>query len=100
MTRTLLYLKTKPGRRDELLQVFERLGVLAVASEQPGFLGAELSLDVDDENQVLIAAFWASPEHYEAWFASPVRNRLLRELEPLLAGKVETRVYRVVESVS
>jgi hypothetical protein len=32
MTRSLLYLQTKPGRREEVLQIFERLGILAVAA--------------------------------------------------------------------
>jgi heme-degrading monooxygenase HmoA len=100
MTRSLLYLRTKPNRRDELLQVFERLGVLALASQQPGFLGAELQVPLDDGDEVLVTAAWASPEHYEAWLASPVREAMGDELMPLLEAEPERRVYRVVETIS
>ncbi len=93
-------LRTKPGRRDELLQVFERLGILAAASEQPGFLGAELQVPLDDDEELLVTAGWASPEHYQAWLESPVRAAMRDELEPLLAAEPEPRLYRVVEAVS
>jgi heme-degrading monooxygenase HmoA len=100
LTRSLLYIRTKPGRRDELMAAFERLGMLAVASDQPGFLGAELAFDVDDEDAVLIAGFWASPEHYEAWLANPIRSELLDQVAQLVASEPETRLYHVVESIS
>jgi heme-degrading monooxygenase HmoA len=100
MTRSLLYLQTKPGRREEVLQIFERLGILAVAAKQPGFLGAELAVAAEDENQLVVTGFWASPEHYEAWLANPIRGELLMQAEHLLDGPPTTRLYRVIESVS
>ena len=100
MTRSLLYLRAKPGCRDRLLAVFERLSVLALASGQPGFLGAELHVPLDDGDEVLVTAAWASAEHYEAWLASPVREAMGEELMPLLAAEPERRLYRAVETVS
>jgi heme-degrading monooxygenase HmoA len=100
LTRSLLYVRTKPGRREELVAAFERLGILAVASDQPGFLGAELAVAVDDDDAVLITGFWASPEHYEAWLANPIRGELLDQVAQLLVSEPETRLYHVVESIS
>ena len=50
MIRSLLLLHAQPGRGSELLRILERFGVLAVASEQPGFLGVEVAASVDDED--------------------------------------------------
>ena len=60
MTRSLLFLHAQPGRGAELLRVLERLGVLAVASEQPGFLGVEVAASVDDADEIVIVGSWAS----------------------------------------
>jgi quinol monooxygenase YgiN len=100
MTRSFMYLRTKPGRHEELLRLFEALGVLVVGGEQPGLLAAELLVSVDDENDHLVIGEWASPEHYERWLGGPVPGGLLERLEPLLEREPETRVYRVVEAVS
>lgn len=100
MTRSLLFLHAQPGRGRELLRILERLGVLAVASEQPGFLGVEAAASVGDEDDVVIVGSWASPEHYEKWLAGPIPGRLLQDIEGLLATAPESRLYRIAESVS
>ena len=100
MIRSLLFLHAQPGRGGELLQILERLGVLAVASEQPGFLGVEVAASLDDEDDVVVVGFWASPEHYERWHAGPVPGRLLEQIEGLLTVGPVNRVYRIVEAVS
>jgi heme-degrading monooxygenase HmoA len=100
MIRSLLFLHAQSGRGSELLRIFERLGVLAVASEQPGFLGVEVAACLDDEDDVVIVGFWASPEHYERWRAGPVPGQLLQQLEGLLTTVPVNRVYRIVEAVS
>ncbi len=82
------------------MHAFERLGVLAAASERPGFLGAELQVPYDDEDHLLVTASWASREHYGAWLESPIREALLQEVENLLVEEPDPRVYHVVESVS
>jgi heme-degrading monooxygenase HmoA len=100
MTRALIYLRTTPERRDELLKAFERLAVLSVARELPGFLGAELQVPVDADDQVLLSSFWSTPQHFEAWLATEQPQLLLAEVRNLLVAAPETHVYRVVESVS
>jgi len=100
MTRSVLFLRTRPGKREELVRAFERLGVLQAASAQPGFLGAELHVPLDDADHVLVLASWASPEAYQAWLDNPIREAARAELEPLLAAEPEPHLYRVVEAVS
>lgn len=100
MIRSLLLLHAQLGRGSELLRILERLGVLAVASEQPGFLGVEVAASVDDEDDVVIVGSWASLEHYERWRAGPVPDRLLQQIEGLLTTGPVNRVYRIVEAVS
>ncbi len=71
-----------------------------MAREQPGFLGAELQVPLDDADEVLVTATWASPEHYEGWLGSPIREAMGEEIEPLLADEPERRLYRLVETIS
>jgi quinol monooxygenase YgiN len=99
MTRSLLFLHAKPGSRPELLRVLERLGVLAVASEQPGFLGIEVAAAVADEDELVLIESWASREHYERWSAGPAAARWLDETRALLTQAPATRVYHIVEAV-
>ncbi len=100
MTRSLLFLHAKRGRGAELLRILEKLGVLGVASEQPGFLGVEVAESIDDEDDILIVGFWASAEHYERWRTGPIPGRLLEQIEGLLTTAPVNRVYHVVEAVS
>ena len=100
MIRSLLFLHALPGRGSELLRILERLGVLAMASEQPGFLGVEVAASLDDEDDIVIVGFWASRAHYERWRAGPVPGTLLEQIEALLRTEPVTRDYHIVEAVS
>jgi heme-degrading monooxygenase HmoA len=96
ITRSILRLRAKRDRRDELVALFERLGVFAAASEQPGFLGAELQLPLDDDDEVLVTAKWTSPEAYNGWLESGVRAAIGEQLEPLLDEDPKPRAYVIV----
>ena len=99
MTRSMLFLQAKPGAGAELLRVLERLGVLAVADEQPGFIGIEVAASVDDADELLIVESWSSQELYERWREGPVAADWLRQIESLLTQPPSGRVYRIVEAV-
>ena len=100
MTRSLLFLHARPGHGSELLRLLERLGVLAMASEQPGFLGVEVAASIDDEDDIVIIGSWASQEHYERWRTGPVPGQLMEQIEDLLTTAPVSRVYHIVEAVS
>lgn len=100
MIRSVLFLHTWPGRRDELVAIFARLRVLERASETPGFLGAELQVPSDGSDHVLVTATWESSAAYAGWLESAVRAELRPEFEPLLAMDPEPRVYEVVDAAT
>ncbi len=99
MVRSVLVLRAAPGRRDEVVALFERLRVLELASEVPGFCHAELARGVDDADELLVTAAWESPEAYARWLESPMRELVGRELEPLLAAEPAPRVYELARRV-
>ena len=99
MTRSVLAFSILPGRRDEFVAAFMRLGVLRRASRQPGFRRSQLHVSVDDLDEVLVTADWDSPEAYEGWLENPARAEIQAELGPLLAVEPQPRVYQVIEDV-
>lgn len=54
MTRSHLYLRAKTSCREELLSALERLEVLTAARKQPGFVAAEVQVEYDDPERVLL----------------------------------------------
>ena len=100
MTRGHLYLRAKPGKRDELLRALDRLAVLAAKRGQPGFLAAEIQLPLEDDERLLVSSSWASREHYERWLGSPAGQEMLREIRRLLAEEPVWRVYQVVDAIN
>ena len=99
LTRSILRLRVKRGRRDELVELFDRLGVFAAASEQDGFVSAELQVPLDDAEEVVVTATWTSPEAYDGWLANPVRAEFGAHLEPLLDAEPEPRAYVIVREL-
>jgi quinol monooxygenase YgiN len=99
MVRSVLALRAKPGRRDEVVALFERIGILREASAVPGFVSAEVQVAADAPDELLVTATWESAAAYEAWLASPVRGRMAPALETLLAEPPGPgRVYDIVQT--
>jgi heme-degrading monooxygenase HmoA len=95
----VLNLRAKPGRRDEVVALYERLGVLREASAVPGFVSAELQVAADGSDDLLVTATWESAAAYDAWVESPVRERMRPAFEELLVElPAGGRVYEVVQS--
>jgi quinol monooxygenase YgiN len=95
----MLVLRARRGRRDDVVELFERLGILREASAVPGFVGAELQVAVDASDELLVTATWESQSAYDAWLASPVRERMRPALEELLAEPPSPRVYELVQTM-
>ena len=96
--RSVLYIRTKRGRRDELVALFERLHILEQASRQAGFISSEVHVPVDGEDLVLVTATWTSPEASQGWLDNPAREAMRPDLELLADGEPESRVYEIVET--
>ena len=94
MVRSVLVLRARPGRRDDVVVLFERLSVLREASAVPGFVDAELH--VTDSDELLVTATWESAAANDRWLESPVRERMRPALEDLLVEPPVPRVYELV----
>lgn len=99
-TRSVLTIRTKPGCRDQLVELFTRLQILEKASRQEGFISSEVHVPVDGDDHVLVTATWTSPEAYRGWLESPVREEMRPELEKLADGEPESRVYEIVKTLT
>jgi heme-degrading monooxygenase HmoA len=96
--RSVLYIRTKPGRRDELVAAFERLRILEQASRQDGFISSEVHVPVDGGDLVMVTATWTTAEAYQGWLDNPVREEMRADVEDIADGDPESRVYEIVET--
>jgi heme-degrading monooxygenase HmoA len=95
----LAVVAAKPGRGDEVVALFARMGVLREASAVPGFVGAELQTAADGSDELLVTATWESAAAYDRWLESPVREQMRPALEQLLSERPAAgRVYDVVQT--
>lgn len=99
MTQSVLRFALLPGRRDDFVETFGRLGVLETSSGQAGFRGGQLLVDVEDPDAALVIARWDSPAAYRGWLENPVREEIGDQLEPFLADDPQGRVFEVVHEV-
>jgi quinol monooxygenase YgiN len=99
-TRSILSIRTKPGRRDQLVELFTRLQILEKASRQEGFISSEVQVPVDDDDHIVVTATWTSPDAYRGWLENPIREEMRPELEKLAEGEPESRVYEIVETLT
>jgi heme-degrading monooxygenase HmoA len=79
---TIQELLVAPGREEEFVERFEALDVLGLAAEaaEGDLLEAVM---VQDGARFLVVTAWVSPAGMDGWLASPARERVRDELEPL-----------------
>jgi heme-degrading monooxygenase HmoA len=66
--KSIVEMKAKPGRRDELLSTLQQMQMSAV--DAPGFIAAEHYRNVEDEDTVIGIYDWTSNEERLAWSQS------------------------------
>jgi quinol monooxygenase YgiN len=95
LARSLLYMQPLQGRRDELIELFERLRVPERALQQDGCLSVELQVSPDESGPVLVTALWSHRDAYDGWLANPWRESVTPELEALLTEPPAGTVYDI-----
>jgi quinol monooxygenase YgiN len=95
LARSLLYMQPLQGRREELIQLFERLHVPERALQQDGCLSVELQVAPEESERVLVTALWSHRDAYDGWLANPWREAVTPELEALLSEPPEGTVYDI-----
>lgn len=96
---SVLTLRTLPGRRQELIDLYAELEVLRKALDQPGAIDMALTESLDDADAILITSSWDDPASYQAWLDHPEREQLIAEIGPFLAGDAHAATYRVVDEL-
>src|SRR5215204_353992 len=94
--RSVLFLQSKPGMRDELVEVFRRIDIPGHALLQEGCLSVEVQVPPDEDGPLLVTALWTNREAYQGWLANPWREYSGSELAPFLDGESHGVVYDVV----
>jgi quinol monooxygenase YgiN len=99
MTQSVLRFALQPGKRDEFIATFRRIAVLETSSQQAGWQGGQLLIDVADPDAALVIARWDSPAAYQGWLDNPAREEIGDQLEPFLAEDPQGGVVDVVHEV-
>ena len=84
MFRSVLRLRPRPGGDRDLLDYFERQGILARALCEGGCASAELSVRIPGRDEVVVSALWNSEADYDAWQRTSQRGVEILELERLV----------------
>lgn len=95
LARSLLFMQPVEGRRDEVIALFERLGVPERALQQDGCLSVELQVAPEAAAPILVTALWSDRSAYDGWLANPWRESVTPELEALLTEPPEGTVYDI-----
>jgi hypothetical protein len=69
--RSVLHVRARPGRIDELRALFETEPIFLAAMEV-GCRGTELLVGAEE---IVVLAEWDEPSDYQTWLESPVRAR-------------------------
>ena len=95
LARSLLYMRPAQGRRDDVIALFERLGVPERALQQDGCLSVELQVAPEESEPILVTALWSHRDAYDGWLANPWRESVTPQLEALLTEPPEGTVYDI-----
>jgi quinol monooxygenase YgiN len=95
LARSLLYMQPLQGRRDEVIALFERLGVAERALRQDGCLSVELQVAPEAAGPIVVTALWADRSAYDGWLANPWRESVTPQLAALLTEPPEGTVYDI-----
>jgi heme-degrading monooxygenase HmoA len=97
--RSVLYLRPRNGRQAEIVDFYRRHGVLELAAEQEGCLGADLQVPTNGSGELLVTALWRDVDAYRRWLANPARAQNAAELVRLVDGfdaGVSGETYEIV----
>ena len=68
----------------------------AAAMRYPGYVTGESLVGAQDKSLVLTISTWRNLEDWKKWETSEARAKLYQQMEPLLVGKPDVRVYQIM----
>jgi heme-degrading monooxygenase HmoA len=96
-THSILRIPVREEAKPQFVQAFKDLDVFRHASEIRGFRAGRLFQPTTSGEPFVVMADWEDAHAYDAWLQAPVREELVRAIEPLLAGETSGGVYVVAE---
>jgi quinol monooxygenase YgiN len=94
--RSILYLQPKPGKRQALIDAFQRLDVFGHAMKQAGCVSVEMLAPADENAALAVIALWTGREGIEGWIYNPWRAEASRELDQFVEEGPDSAVYEIV----
>lgn len=98
MLQSVLVLHTRPGRLDDLVEEYRRVGVIEAAVPF-GLLRGEAVESAALPDVLLVTSLWAREEDYDGWLAADERVRVTAGLPAILDPERPPEVHKLPVAV-
>lgn len=97
MLQSYLVLTPSPGRIDDLVQEYRRVGIIEAGVAHGLRRGEAIIIPATDSTpeRLVITSIWADQRAYDSWLAAPERVTATVGVWPLLATGEAEAVYKV-----
>ncbi len=91
MIRVIIKRQVKEAR--SMVELLRQLRIAALP--QPGYVSGETLINTEDKNIITVISTWRTLEDWQKWEASEQRERIIRQVETLLAAPSLTETYEI-----
>ena len=92
MVKVIIERRVKPGSEGKLEELLMDIRSQAMY-HSPGFISGEVLTAIDDPSVRVIIGTFLTLDNWKQWESSPVRQEILRQMEPLLTSLPREAVY-------
>lgn len=92
MVKVIIERRVKPGSEGKLEELLTDIRSQAMY-HSPGFVSGEVLTAYDDPSVRVIIGTFLTLDNWKQWESSPVRQEILRQMEPLLTSLSREAVY-------
>ena len=92
MVKVIIERRVKPGSEGKLEELLMDIRSQAMY-QSPGFVSGEVLTAIDDPSVRVIIGTFLTLDNWKQWESSPVRQEILRQMEPLLTSLPREAVY-------
>ena len=92
MVKVIIERRVKPGSEGKLEELLMDIRSQAMY-HSPGFISGEVLTAIDDPSVRVIIGTFLTLDNWKQWESSPVRQEIMRQMEPLLTSLPREAVY-------
>ena len=92
MVKVIIERRVKPGSEGKLEELLTDIRSQAMY-QSPGFVSGEVLTAIDDPSVRVIIGTFLTLDNWKQWESSPVRQEIMRQMEPLLTSLPREAVY-------